>query len=149
LPDPFEALAHGGALTADDLVRAWLLAGPERRRPPSTLVRLGMVFEHVLADGMARTHGFRLVGCGDLPVTLSRFEGLNRRFLLQRHLMPMSIDNGSLVLAMADPDDFEAREALRFAADVDTVAPVVATFSDIYEVLASAWPAEISLYLQN
>lgn len=143
MPDPFEALVHSGALTADDLARARLLAGRERRRLPSTLVRLGMVSEHELADSMARLSGFKSVSRGELPDTLPFVEGLNRQFLLQRHLMPMGIKNGALVLAMADPNDMEAREALRFAADVDVVTPVVATFSDIDEALASAWPAEI------
>lgn len=139
----FERLIEKGALAADDLVRAGKLTQGNRRLG-ATLVQLGMVSEMDLAEALANSHGCSLLSAGDLPAQLPTIDGLNRSFLSQRHVLPIAIEGERLTLAMADPDDGEAREALGFAANADTVVPVIATFSDIEEALALAWPVEIA-----
>lgn len=137
---PLDILIEQGELAGDDLDRASQLAARERRALPSTLVRLGMVSEQALADAMAHCHRAKTLSRGDLPQTLPEIDGLNRQFLAQRHVLPIRIEDGTLLLAMADPGDHDAIMAMRFAADVETVMPFVATYSDIEEALATAWP---------
>lgn len=142
--DPFERLVKQGALALDDLARARKLTGGNRRLA-ATLVQLGMVSEMDLARSLADYHGCPLLPGGDLPTQLPSIGGLNRSFLSQRHVLPIAIEGGILALAMADPDDGEAREAMGFVSDAEAVVPVVATFSDIDEALAVVWPVELAL----
>lgn len=140
MPDPLDILLEQGELAAEDLARARHLAGRERRALPSTLVRLGMVSEQALAEAMAQSHQTSTVSRGELPSHLPAIPGLNRQYIAQRHILPMRFEGETLLLAMADPGERDAMEALRFAADVEAVTPLVATYSDIEEALALAWP---------
>jgi len=141
MTEPFENLVATDVLAVDDLARARKLARGNRRLA-ATLVQLGMVSEIDLAESLADHHGCPLLSRADFPAQMPAIEGLNRLFLRQHHVLPLAIEDGTLTLAMADPDDSDAREAMGFAADVTTVVPVVATFSDIDEALVVAWPAE-------
>lgn len=135
-----ELLMERDLIGAADLARAEEVRARTGLRLPATLARLGMVAEADLASALADAHGLELAAAE----TLSALDGLplNPRFLARHAVAPVRRANGTLVAAMADPEDLDAARALAFATGAHEVVPVVATFSDIEMLLAPMLPAE-------
>lgn len=127
-------LLESGLVSISDLARAEEVRAKTDGGLPSTLARLGLIAEDDLAKSLAQFRQLRLVGRSDFPEERPAIAGLNHRFLSRHSVLPLEIANDELVVAMADPDDEEARVGLAFAASL-AVKPCVATFADIHEAL--------------
>jgi len=68
------------------------------------------------------------------PPSAPEIEGLAPRFLRQSLVFPVAIEEGALVLAMADPLDFETISAVRGFAKLE-VTPQLATEQDILDAI--------------
>lgn len=101
-----------------------------------TFARLGLIAEEDLARAIADFRQLRLVSRADFPQERLAIPGINRRFLSRHAVLPLEIANDTLVVAMADPDDDEAKAGLAFASSL-AISPRVATFADIDDALAT------------
>lgn len=135
-------LIEQGLVSEADLARAGDIGNRTGSRPAATLVRLGMISDAALASAFAGSFALRLLGPVDLAGDLPDIPDLNPHFLLRRSLFPLSLEEGRLTVAMADPQDEEAIAALAFAGGADEVIPAVASFSDIDEALGRHFPVE-------
>lgn len=111
---------------------------------PSVLVKLGLCPEDVVAATLAEVLGLehaKLAGTPRIPADLA---GLRPRFLLDTNVAPLSVADGTVVLAMADPLDDEAANAVAYKTGLQ-VQRTVATRSDIRAWLSAIRPGQDTL----
>ena len=134
-----ELLLERELLTARDLARAEDVRARAGGRLAATLARLGLVSEADLADTLGAATGLPVLCREQFPAEPARVEGLNPRFLRRHSVVPLHIKGGRLSVAMADPADESARQAMLFAAGAE-IEPVIASFADIEAAVADAFP---------
>jgi general secretion pathway protein E len=110
-----QRLIRSGKLDEGGLGRAKRLQGPGQARLPALLSRLGLVSERDLALAMAEELGSPLVTADDLPPEPILPERLKARFLRQMQVLPIDQGPQGVVLAVSDPLDRFAIEAVRMA----------------------------------
>ena len=106
---------------------------------PSVLIKLGLCSEDAVAATLADVLGLshaKLSGTPRIPADLA---GLRPRFLLDTNVVPLAIENGEVVLAMADPLDDEAANAVAYKTGLP-VRRAVSTRSDIRAWLSAIRP---------
>jgi type IV pilus assembly protein PilB len=134
-----ELLLAGGALTSDELQQALLAQAQSGRRLGAELVALGVINDAQLAVALASQHGLPL---SDLSQTTPSPEAVA---LLPEHVarenaaIAVSIDNGTLVIAVADP---AAEVQHRITQAVGrTVSFTVAPASDVRRAVDNSYRA--------
>ncbi|MDH3473806.1 MAG: type II secretion system ATPase GspE [Rhodospirillales bacterium] len=86
----------------------------------STLLpKLGLVSERDLAEALSELLELPLVGTSEFPQEPVLAERLSGRFLREAHVLPLEEREDGLVLAMADPLDDYALDALRLTSGRD------------------------------
>src|SRR5512132_2917005 len=113
------SLVRRGHLNTEGLEQA--LAEQERSRLPlgRVLIGLGLITTRDLAEALAEQHGLAFVDLNetkldDEAATLLP-EGVARRY----DAMPVRVENGTLVVAVADPTNILAHDDLRLALGAD------------------------------
>ncbi len=108
-----ERLIEGGKLDAAGLDRAKRVRADSGERLSVLLPKLGLVSERDMAEAVAAQLNLQLVGPGDFPDE-PLFPGkLSPRFLREAQILPISQGQDGLVVAMADPLNSFASDALR------------------------------------
>ena len=79
------------------------------------LARLGLVSEHNIAQALAKALSLPLVQRDDFPVSALLPDKLSYRFLREYHLIPVSVSEQSIRLAMGNPQDRYAVDAVSLA----------------------------------
>ncbi len=79
------------------------------------LARLGLVSEHNIAQALAKALTLPLVQRDDFPVSALLPDKLSYRFLREYHLIPVSVSEQSIRLAMGNPQDRYAVDAVSLA----------------------------------
>jgi type IV pilus assembly protein PilB len=132
------SLVRRGRLTPEGLEQA--LAEQERSGLPlgQVLVALGLITTHDLAEALAEQHGLAYV---DLSATkldddsaMLLPESVARRY----HALPVKVEDGTLVVAVADPTNVLAHDDLRLALGTD-VRIVVADAVQLEEAMAGRY----------
>jgi len=109
-----ERLLREGKIQEEELARALRLQRESGERIGTLLVQLGYLAERDLAQALSELFGVPLVGSSDyrsLPV-LPEISG---EFLQRARLIPIAERDEEVVVAMADPTDDFAAEAVRLA----------------------------------
>jgi len=132
-----ELLVSMGKLSARDLERAASAREETGGVLGPVLVNLGLVSEVDVAQAQARLLGLNFVAAEDFPVLAPEVEGLQADFLRTHHVYPLRLDETSLTVAMAVPDDAFVLKALALATGL-TIQPCVALESDIQRALTSS-----------
>jgi len=132
-----ELLVSMGKLSARDLERAASAREETGGVLGPVLVNLGLVSEVDVAQAQARLLGLNFVAAEDFPVVAPEVEGLQSDFLRTHHVYPLRLDEVSLTVAMAVPDDAFVLKALELATGL-TIHPCVAIESDIQRALTSS-----------
>ena len=135
-----ELLLDRNLISPADLARAQEVQAMAGGRLPATLVRLGLVAEGDIADALGGAHDLPVLRRQDFPTELPALDDINPSFLQRRAVVALGFEDGELQIALADPEDLEAVEGIAFAAGANAVAPRIATFSDIQELVARHIP---------
>jgi general secretion pathway protein E len=109
------------------------LAAARRLTPHSIdalILELGLLPEVKLADAEASFLGLARLRTDELPETLIELPGIDPQFLREKHLLPLGLNDDTLVIATAKPFDREAIDGLAFFLG-HTVELRVATASEI------------------
>jgi len=113
-----EFLVRNGRLSEHDFVRIRRVAAGADEPFAAMALKLGLVSERDLADGFAFVLDVPMIGADDYP-DVSLFEdALSLRFLKEAQVVPVSIEEDRLRLAMADPSDRFALDAVALACGV-------------------------------
>ncbi len=108
-----DLLIERGKLDQANFERAMRLREGSGERLNALLPKLGLVSERDLAQALSDQLGLPLVKAADFPDVPLLEDKLSPRFLRESHVLPLADDADGLVLAMADPLDSYAADAIR------------------------------------
>jgi general secretion pathway protein E len=108
-------LTAQGACDSVGIERAAMIAGETGMTRPQALVQLGLVSERALADAYAAVFGLRLAGPDRYPAEPVLPERLRQRFLRASRAVPVAVENGQLVLVVANPVEGFTKDAVKLA----------------------------------
>ena len=144
-----DILAQGGQCDARGLDRARRVAEETGQRLDSALLQLGLVSERGLAEAFATLLDLPLVHAGryprDEPLCADQ---LGARFLRDARALPVALEDGVLVIAMADPLDCFTAAAIAAATNHPTRTEVAvpieleAALNRLYPEAEAALPGD-------
>ncbi|MBK3665376.1 Flp pilus assembly complex ATPase component TadA [Bradyrhizobium diazoefficiens] len=152
--DPNFAEAFTGHLVAEGILdrgavaRARRAAEAASERIDAVLVKLGLVSEVDLCSAYASYCALPVVGPGDIPARPILAEQLGLTFLKTSRSLPLALGRGSLLLAVVDPFDDEARRSISYMlgirVDLAVIAPadIERAFRNVYQDQESASQAD-------
>src|SRR5579862_2439571 len=123
-----DLLVERGLVDVRTLERARRVAAESGQRLDAVLIQLGLVGERGLAESFAALLGIRIVNAERFPEEPLLPERLKPKFLRRARVVPIGVENGRLVVAMADPLDAFARNAVAMATgspvEVEVAVPI-------------------------
>ena len=119
-----ERLIAAGKLERSGLERALKLRAESGERLAGLLAKLGLVSERDLAEAIAGELDLPLIGAREFPETPLYAERLSPRFLREAQVLPIAEEAGGLVVAMADPLNDYAADAMRLVSGKDLLPRV-------------------------
>ncbi|MFN7921855.1 MAG: type II secretion system ATPase GspE [Bryobacteraceae bacterium] len=125
-------LVARGLVSADEVTQALELQKERGDKIGKILVDLGFVAQREVLNALADQLSVRLATLDGPPPVTPETERLSPRFLRQFRCIPSGFDDSSLVLAMADPLDFETIAAVRHVTGLK-VQTLLASEGDILE----------------
>jgi len=128
-----ELLIERGLIATEDLERALELQRERGDKLGRILVDMGYLAQRDLLNALSAQLGLPIATLTTLP-SAPELEGLSPRFLRQSLLCPVAIEDNTLTLAMADPLDFEAINAVQTFSRLE-VRPQLAAEQDILDAL--------------
>ncbi len=111
-----ELLIERGKLNAAGLERAMRLQDETHERIHAILTKLGLVSERDMAEALAPSLDLPLVAANDYPAEAILEDRISARFLKEARIIPLADSPAGLELAMADPLDSYAIDAMRLSA---------------------------------
>ncbi len=120
-------------IAPEDLDRALELQRERGDKLGKILVDMGYLAQRDLLSALSEQLGLAIAQLA-APPNAPEIEGMSPRFLRQSLVFPLAIDEGSLVLAMADPLDFETINAVHGFSKLE-VTPQLATEQEILEAI--------------
>jgi general secretion pathway protein E len=124
-----------GLIAAEDLDRALELQKERRgEKVGKILVDMGYLAQRDLLAALSQQLGLPVAQIAGPPPEAPELEGMSVRFLRQSLIFPLSIDEGALALAMADPLDFETINAVQNSSKLE-VRPQFAAEQEILDAI--------------
>ena len=117
-------LVERGRLREEDLNRARAYRDQHGGNLLTLLVRLGLVSERDLARAQSEMLDIPLVSDKDYPEDAPDVDDISVRYMKQQHLVPIRVDDQSIEVVMADPQDGFALKALQMATGREVLARV-------------------------
>jgi general secretion pathway protein E len=134
-PQLGQILIERSLIAAEDLDRALELQRERRgEKVGRILVDMGYLAQRDLLAALSHQLGLPIAQLSGAPPEAPELEGLSARFLRQALVFPLSIDEGALTLAMADPLDFETINAVQNASKLE-IRPQFAAEQDILDAI--------------
>jgi general secretion pathway protein E len=124
------SLIAAGKVSESAVDRARRVSAESGEHLELVLPRLGLISERELSEAFAGFLKMPLVSAKDFPVEPVLEDRLNVEFLRERHLIPLADRGDGILIAMANPLDTYAADAVRFATN-RPVHPCVAYPSDL------------------
>lgn len=129
-----EILVDRGRVSPEDLRKVRRLQAERGERIERLLLDLGFVSEDDLLPVYSEHLGVPLVARKELPSDAVEVPGLNVKFLRHAKILPVSLTDGTLTVAMADPGDRDALHGLSVVTGCQ-VQPMLAKEKDLTEAL--------------
>jgi general secretion pathway protein E len=131
---PLGQLLIGRQLIApEDLERALELQRERGDKLGKILVDMGYLAQRDLLSALAEQLGLAIAQIA-APPSAPEIEGMSPRFLRQSLVFPLAIEEGSLILAMADPLDFETINAVQGFSKLEVI-PQLSTEQEILDAI--------------
>jgi general secretion pathway protein E len=129
-----EMLIERKLITAEDLERALELQKERGDKLGKTLVDMGFIAMRDVLAALSEQLGVPLVAIDGPPVVSSETESLSPRFLRQFRCLPLSRDDHTVTLAMADPLDVETIATVRSCTGLK-ISTVLAAEQEILDAI--------------
>jgi general secretion pathway protein E len=129
-----EHLISKGQLAADDLERALELQKERGDKLGRILIDLGFVAQRDILNALSEQLQVPIARLDSPPPVTPETERLSSRFLRQARILPLRLDGSTLVIALADPLDFEAVAGVRAATGL-RIAIEIAGEAEILEAI--------------
>ena len=131
-------LLEQGRVSPEDLRKVKRLQAERGERLERLLLDLGFLSEDDLQPLLSAWHGVPAVGRKEFPVEAVPLGPVSLKYLRRARVLPLAQQNGTLVVAMADPGDWYAIQGLQVATGLD-IEPRLARERDILECLDAAY----------
>ncbi len=109
-----EVLIEAGLLSEEDLEKALNLQKGKNKRLGKILIELGIVNEQQIAEALARQLNLPLVDCNDYEITQELLSIVPKKTAEKKIVLPLEKQDKRLLLAMADPLDWETIDEIAF-----------------------------------
>ena len=130
-----DSLAHRGLLSDTDRQRAADAIAAQPDKPPHmVLLEKGYLKEEPLYDALADEFGLEFVDLTKFTIEPEALVGVPQKLVHRRNLMPLSRDNGTLVVATGDPFDAYALDELQTVTGLQ-IQPVLGAPREITRLL--------------
>ncbi|HTC89724.1 MAG TPA: type II secretion system ATPase GspE [Bryobacteraceae bacterium] len=129
-----EILIQRKLITAEDLERALELQKERGDKIGKTLVDMGFIAMRDVLAALSEQLDVPLVSIDSPPFVSSETEALSPRFLRQFRCLPMSREDHTMTLAMADPCDVETIAAVRHCTGLK-ISTVLAPEQEIIDAI--------------
>jgi Type II secretion system (T2SS), protein E, N-terminal domain len=143
MPTLEELLVQSRLISAPQLAIAQRDAQTRNRRLAPTLIDLGLVNERRFAEWMSEVSRLPIID----PLPAAAVESLVRRIprmvAREYEILPLSVDQGALVVAMINPLDIACLDVLRTATAM-SIRPVIAVYGALLELLSRFYPKDAS-----
>ena len=127
-------LIEGGLVTQEQLLEALAKKEDTGKSLARTLVEMGIVSEVKLTQVLTQHLGLEFVDLGSYRVDITAVALLDEK-VASRHLaLPIGYEDGTLIVAMADPTNIFALDDIKIYAG-QQIKPVVATKGDIQDAI--------------
>ena len=126
------AVLATGKVSLDDLRKIRRFAAEKGERIDRMLVDLGFLSEEDMLPVLAHVHGVELMDAADIPDSPPAIEKLTVDFMRAARILPMRVQDGTMVLAMADPGDATLIENVERVTGL-RVSPVLVRARDLME----------------
>lgn len=136
-----QLLVQAGKLQQRDLDRALAAQQEMGGLLGQVLVRLGLVSELDVAQAVARQLGIDFVAYEAFPALVPEIPQLTGEYLKSHHILPLSVEEGVLTVALAHPQDAFLPKALQLATGL-RVRVYMALESDIQKAYAAPVEAD-------
>ncbi len=133
-----QMLLEQGRVSTEDLRKVRRLQQERGERLERLLLDLGFISEEDLQPLLARYLGVLAVTRKEFPTEAVPIGKLSLKYLRRAKVMPLAQQNGTLVVAMADPVDYYAIQGLQVATGC-AIEPRLARERDIAEALEQAY----------
>jgi type IV pilus assembly protein PilB len=131
-------LVHYGALAPADLERALFEKERTGRQLGQVLVELGLITTRTLAEALSHQHGLEFLDLSKVKIDEEAVALLPESVARRYHALPVAFEDGTLLVAVADPTDLIAHDDLRLALGTDTRI-VIADVAELDAALAKAY----------
>ena len=132
-------------------VQQTLKGGSAYEKLGSILMRLGMVSARDLAEALALQRGWVIADADDFPELPILEEQVSARFIKEHQVIPIAEDDIEVTVAMADPADQFASQALAMATGRRIIAKLMATsdFEVAFERLYGSGKSSMGQIVDN
>jgi len=127
-----EALIRSGKVSADDLRKVRKFSLEKGERIERMLVELGFLSEDDLLPVLSTYYGVELLNAEEIPDEPPVVDKLSLDYLRANQLLPIRLENGTVVMAMADPGDLTLIETVEQVTGL-RVAPVLVRGRELSE----------------
>jgi type IV pilus assembly protein PilB len=127
-----DTLLDQGLLTEEELATALEEQLRTGERLGRTLVRLALLSESEVADALSKHLGIKRVDFSELYLSAEVVDLVPATFIMTKRVLPIEVQNGSLLVAMVDPLDITVIDDLQRLTG-KMVQPLVATEEEIID----------------
>ncbi len=127
-------LIEDGLVTQEQLLEALQQKKATGKSLARTLIEMGAVSESKLTEVLAQHLGLEFVDIASYRIDMTAVALLDEKMAMRHLSIPLSFDDDSLVVAMADPTNIFALDDIRMTTG-HQVKPVVATKGDIEDAV--------------
>lgn len=129
-----EILLAAGLLDRAQLHSALKESKQNKQRLGTVLLEKKMITEEVLAQTLADHLGYKYIVIADTIIEPEAILMVPEHLVRKHMVVPISYDNGSLVMAMADPLSFDSISAISFYTGSE-IRPVLSTVTEIKDTI--------------
>ena len=108
-----DTLLDQGLLTEEELATALEEQLRTGERLGRTLVRLALLSESEVADALSKHLGIKRVDFSELYLSAEVVDLVPAAFIMTKRVLPIEVENGSLLVAMVDPLDITVIDDLQ------------------------------------
>lgn len=139
-----ELLIDAGVVSKEECARALSEQGDSKKRLGELLVEKKICSEHDIATALSTQLGIEYVDLKVMPIEPAAVEIIPERLARKHLIVPVSVEDKDLFVAMHDPFSYEALEDAQFASGY-RIRPYISTKSDIIWAIKKHYNLKASL----
>ncbi len=139
-----EILLAQGLITTDQLSKATQVHVATGKMLGRVLVDEGLLTESQLVKALAEQIGLPFIDLSEVMIDAAVIARIPGAMCREHHVLPVSLEDGRLILAMSDPGNVVAKDDIRTRTGLD-VRVVVATRADIEAAIVRFYRADSDL----